>query len=74
MQALQTINAESAIERHAIASESEEALSLSRYFEPCMSCGRRFTRTGATITVLCVEGRAEVVKVCPTCAQRRRLV
>lgn len=74
MQVLRTTNAESAIERHALASESEKALSLARYFEPCMSCGWRFTRTGATITVLCIEGRVEVVKVCLTCAKRRRLV
>lgn len=71
---MQVINAQNAIHRSAEASNSAEALALAQYFEPCMSCGRPFTQTAATITVLCVEGREEVVKVCPTCAKRRGLV
>jgi hypothetical protein len=74
MQSLQAINSHNAILRHAEASDTEEAHALARWFEPCLSCGRRFTKAATTITVLCVEGRAEVVKVCAPCAKRRRLV
>lgn len=70
----QIICAENTIQRHAESSALPEAHALAQWFEPCMSCGRRFNRAATTITVLCIEGRAEVVKVCPTCAKRRRLV
>jgi hypothetical protein len=74
MQSLESINSHNALLRHAEASEQPEVIALARYFEPCMSCGKTQTGTAATITVLCIEGRAEVVKVCPPCAKRRRLV
>jgi hypothetical protein len=74
MQSQHTINADSAIARHALASEEPEAHALAQWFEPCLSCGNRFNRTATTITVLCVEGRVEVCKVCPPCAKRRKLV
>ncbi|HEV7375937.1 MAG TPA: hypothetical protein VGN95_14555 [Pyrinomonadaceae bacterium] len=74
MQSIQIINADNAIHRHAEASALPEAHALAQWFEPCMSCGRRFNQTATTITILCIEGREEVVKVCATCAKRRRLV
>lgn len=71
---IQTDDAQAALHRHALAAEQPGAYDLAAYFEACLSCGKRFTLTGAPITVLCVEGRVEVCKVCPTCAQRRGLV
>jgi hypothetical protein len=74
MQIQEIINADNAIHRHALAAEEPEAHALAEWFEPCLSCGQRFNRTATTITVLCIEGRVEVCKVCPTCAKRRGLV
>jgi hypothetical protein len=74
MQSQQTINADNAIHRHALAAEEPEAQAVSQWFEPCLSCGKRFNRTATTITILCVEGRVEVCKVCPPCAKRRGLL
>lgn len=73
MQNLQTIDAGDALYRHAEVSELPEAHTLAQWFEPCMSCGRRFNRTATTITILCIEGRSEVVKVCASCKRRRKL-
>lgn len=74
MQSQRTINSHDALARNALASEQPEAHALSEWFEPCLSCGNRFNRTATTIAVLCVEGRVEVCKICPTCAKRRGLV
>lgn len=74
MQIQETINSQDAIHRHALASEQPEAHALSQWFEPCLSCGNRFNRAATTITILCIEGREEVCKVCLTCAKRRGLI
>lgn len=57
-----------ALARHAKA--SGEVLPVQ---EPCMSCGSRKGKTGATIKVHCIEGRTERVRVCTACAKERRL-
>lgn len=67
------LNPREALYRHAENSALPEVQALALYFEPCLSCGKQFKPTGATITILCVEGRQEVAKVCATCAKRRGL-
>ncbi len=47
---------------------------LARFVEACLSCGRRFTQTGATITIRAVCGHKTVCKICPECSRGRGLV